>query len=206
MTKIKICGITNKKDALLAAALGADMLGFVFYEKSGRHIEPRAAADIINELPETIGRVGVFVDEERARVLEIAREASLDTLQFHGAETPAYCALFRDGYKVIKAFRLKGPESFKGINGYDADIFLLDTYVEGSPGGTGRAFDRKILKDFEFLRPVLLSGGLDPANVSAVIKEFAPYGVDVSTGVEASPGKKDSVMMKRFVENIRKAG
>lgn len=204
MTKIKICGITNKKDALDAAALGIDMLGFVFYANSKRYVQPRTAGDIANELPPYIGKVGVFVNEEREKVLQIAQDASLDILQFHGDETPDYCGSFKDRYKVIKAFRLKDKKDLKVINDYDVDFILLDTYKTDSIGGTGEAFDWNILKDFEILKPIILSGGLNPSNVGRAIKEIAPYGVDVSTGVESGPGKKDLKLMKRFVENVRK--
>ena len=205
MIKIKICGITNKIDAVKAASLGAGMLGFVFYKESKRYVEPKTAADIINELPSSISRAGVFVDEEAGRVNEIAEDALLDTLQFHGDETPEYCDSFRDKYKVIKAFRLKSKKDLKAINDYSVDYFLLDTYVRDSIGGTGEAFDWKILEDFEFLKPVFLSGGLKPDNVLRAIQAVAPYGVDVSTGVESSPGKKDAGLMRKFIENVRKA-
>lgn len=205
MIKIKICGITNKIDAVEAASLGADMLGFVFCKKSKRYVEPKAAADIINELPPSIGRVGVFVDEDASRVNDIAQDALLDTLQFHGDEAPGYCSGFRSKYKVMKAFRLKTKKDLKAVNYYDVDYILLDTYKGDSIGGTGETFDWKILGDFEFLKPIFLSGGLRPDNVTAAIQAVAPYGVDVSTGVETSPGKKDAVLMKRFIENVRKA-
>ena len=204
MTKIKICGITNKIDALNAASLGVDMLGFVFYEKSKRYVEPKVAEDIINELPPSIRKVGVFVDEGKDTVLEIAQDTLLDTLQFHGDETPEYCASFKEKYKVIKAFRLKDKNDLKKINDYGTDLFLLDTYKRDSIGGTGETFDWKILKDFEILKPMILSGGLTPANVGSAIKEVAPYGVDVSTGIEELPGKKSAELMKKFVENVRK--
>lgn len=204
MTRIKICGITNKIDALAAAELGVDMLGFVFYKNSKRYVDPRTAEDIINELPPSIRRVGVFVDETRDDVCRIAQDVFLDTLQFHGDETPAYCASFGNKYKVIKAFRLKDKEDLKKINDYGTDFYLLDTYKRDSIGGTGATFDWKILKDFEILKPVILSGGLTPGNVGSAIKEIAPFGVDVSTGVENSPGKKDPALMKKFVENVRK--
>jgi len=206
MTRIKICGITNKTDALGAASLGVDMLGFVFFKKSKRYVEPMTAADIINELPLSIARAGVFVDEKPDRVREIAADAPLDTLQFHGNETPEYCASFKGEYKTIKAFRLKTREDLKGINDYDVDFYLLDTHSENAAGGTGEAFDWKMLENFEFLRPVILSGGLTPGNVSRAIKEVAPYGVDVSSGVEKAAGKKDMDLMKKFVENVRKTG
>jgi len=204
MTKIKICGITNKIDALAAAELGVDMLGFVFYAKSKRYVEPKVAEDIINEMPPSIRKVGVFVDEGRDTVLKIAQDTLLDTLQFHGDEAPEYCASFKGKYKVIKAFRLKDKNDLKKINDYDADFFLFDTYKSDSIGGTGETFDWKILKDFEILKPVILSGGLNPKNIGLAIKEVAPFGVDVATGVEESPGKKSLELMKKFVENVRK--
>jgi phosphoribosylanthranilate isomerase len=205
MTVIKICGMTNKKDALEAADLGADMLGFVFYKKSKRYVEPGTARDIINELPEAVKKVGVFVDEEKGKVLDIAGDAGLDILQFHGGESREYCKAFRDEYGVIKAFRMKGPSGLRGINDYDADYYLFDTAAGDSVGGTGKTFDWKILKDFEILKPFILAGGLDPGNVGHAVKELVPYGVDVSTGVELSPGKKDASLMKKFIETVRKA-
>lgn len=202
---IKICGITNKKDALEAAGLGIDMMGFVFYKKSKRYIGPLEAKDIVNELPQGIVKVGVFADEEAGKVLAIAEEAGLDVLQFHGDETPEFCAPFRGDFKVIKAFRLRGGDDLKKINGYDVDYYLLDTFRADTLGGTGEVFDWKILKDFELLKPVMLSGGLNPANVGRAIREIAPYGVDVSSGVESAPGKKDARLMKKFVEEVRRA-
>ena len=204
MTKIKICGITNKIDAVNAAGLHVDMLGFVFYKKSKRYVDPKLAEDIINELPASVEKIGLFVDEEKPRVLEIAEDAELTMLQFHGDETPDYCSNFRDRYKVIKAFRLKDKNDLKKINDYDTDFYLLDNFNTDSIGGTGETFDWKILKDFEILKPVILAGGLNPGNIGRAIKEIAPFGVDVSTGVEKSPGRKDLDLMKKFVENVRK--
>ena len=122
MTKIKICGITNKIDAINASGLGVDMLGFVFYEKSKRYVRAMTVEDIGNELPPAVKKVGVFVDEEADKVREIAQNASLDILQFHGGETPEYCKSFKTSYKVIKAFRLKSKEDLKSINNYDTDF------------------------------------------------------------------------------------
>lgn len=202
---IKICGITNKVDAVSAASLGVDMLGFVLYKKSKRYVSARAVREIANELPPYLAKVGVFVDESREAVLSAAEEAGLDALQFHGGETPEYCAMFREDYKVIKAFRLRTRHDLAAVNGYDVDYYLLDTYKPDTIGGTGEVFDWKMLKDFEFLKPVILSGGLNPDNVSAAIREVVPYGVDVSSGVETSPGKKDDAAMKRFVDEVRRA-
>lgn len=204
MTLIKFCGITNKKDAIAAAELGIDMMGFVFYAKSKRYVEPSVVEDIANELPPHIGKVGVFVDEEKGAVRRIAEDSGLDILQFHGDESAQYCADFRDDFKVIKAFRIKDAGSLKKVNGYDVDFYLFDTYVPDTIGGTGAVFDWKLLKDAEILKPVIISGGLTPGNVGKAIVELSPYGVDVSSGVEKTPGRKDAALMKRFVENVRK--
>jgi len=206
MTKVKICGITNIKDATDAVNLGADMLGFIFYKKSKRYVEPRIVREIINELPPQVRKVGVFVDEDAQTVLAVASDCGLDTLQFHGDETPEYCAAFEDNYKVIKAFRIKDKGSLKGVNAYNVDYYMLDTYSEELKGGTGKPFDWKILKDFELLKPVILSGGLTPDNVEKAIEEVAPFGVDASSGVETSPGKKDIHLAGKFIDNVRKAG
>ena len=206
MTKIKICGITNKVDAKLAAGLGVDMIGFIFYNKSKRYVEPHAAKDIASQLPLGIEKVGVFVDEKKESVWRIAEDVRLDILQFHGDESPEYCDCFKDKYKVIKAFRLKDKNSLKKVNNYNVNFYLFDTYKRDLAGGTGKTFDWGILKDFESLKtPVILSGGLTVENVLSAVKKLAPYAVDVSTGIEESPGEKDPVLMKRFVENIRKA-
>ena len=204
MTLIKICGITNKIDAVNASNLGVDMIGFVFYKNSKRYVNPRTVIDIISELPDSLSKVGVFVDEDKDTVRAIAEEAGLDTLQFHGDETPLYCAGFKPDYKVIKAFRLKDREGLKVVNDYDVNFDLFDTYRSDAIGGTGETFDWKILKDFEFLRPEILSGGLNPDNVRQALLEVLPYGVDVSTGVEESYGKKSLKLMKKFVEEVRK--
>lgn len=204
MTKIKICGITNKPDAIEAAKLNVDMLGFVLYKKSKRYVEPNVIRDIINELPPYIAKVGVFVDEDKRQVFEIAEACSLDILQFHGEETAGYCRTFKDHYKIIKVFRIKDKKSLKDINDYNVDFYMLDTYSDRSKGGTGKRFDWKLIENFEFLKRVVLSGGLTPANVAEAVKKFSPYGVDVSSGVEESPGKKDPDLMKKFVENVRR--
>jgi phosphoribosylanthranilate isomerase len=205
MTKIKICGITNIDDAVTAANLGADMLGFVFYKKSKRYIEPHKVREIVNELPPSIGRVGVFVDEDADAVRDIAVESGLNMLQFHGDEAAEYCRLFND-YKTIKAFRIKDRLSLKGINAYDVDYYMLDTYSEAAKGGTGKSFDWKIVTDFEFLRPIILSGGLTVETIARAIQEVAPYGVDVSSGVEERPGKKDIKLMTKFIDTVRRIG
>jgi phosphoribosylanthranilate isomerase len=204
MTKIKICGTTNKHDALLATKLGADMLGFIFWPKSKRFVDPKVAEDIVNELPPGMLKVGVFVNESPEKVLEIAEDVELDALQFHGEETPEYCRRFMDKYKVIKALRVKDVSSLAHVNEYDVDYILLDTYKDDAQGGTGATFDWSILGDFEILRPVILSGGLNPDNVSVAIETAAPFGVDVASGVESAPGRKDEILLKKFISKVRK--
>jgi phosphoribosylanthranilate isomerase len=204
MVKIKICGITNKQDAIEASRLGVDMLGFILYKNSKRYIEPNKIRDILNEVPDTIAKVGVFVDENAKKVTEIAQDCSFDMLQFHGDESPEYCAQFRDSYKIIKAFRIHDKKSLENINNYEVDYYLLDTHSGGLKGGTGKSFDWKLIEGYELLKPVILSGGLTPKNIALAIQDVAPYAVDVSTGVEASPGKKDLKLMKEFVDNVRK--
>ena len=204
MTKIKICGLTNKEDAKEAARLGADFAGFIFYKRSPRYIEPKDARAIAGTLPAEVIKVGVFVDERLETISEAARLAGLDMAQLHGEEGPEHCSSVRKRIKVIKAFRTRDAKDLEKINEYDADFYLLDTYREGKPGGTGEAFDWNILSDKRFSRPVILSGGLRPDNVREAIQKVSPYGVDVSSGVEKSPGKKDLVLMRKFIENVRK--
>ena len=204
MTKIKICGLTNKEDAKEAARLGADFAGFIFYKRSPRYIEPKDARAIAGTLPAEVIKVGVFVDERLETISEAARLAGLDMAQLHGEEGPEHCSFVRKRIKVIKAFRTRDAKDLEKINEYDADFYLLDTYREGKPGGTGEAFDWNILSDKRFSRPVILSGGLRPDNVREAIQKVSPYGVDVSSGVEKSPGKKDFILMRKFIENVRK--
>ncbi|MDI6689713.1 MAG: phosphoribosylanthranilate isomerase [Actinomycetota bacterium] len=202
MVRVKICGITNLEDALLAVKLGADALGFVFAE-SPRCIEPQVAAEIIKAIPPFVSRVGIFVDEDETWVKTVATICGLDILQFHGSESASYCMQFER--KVIKAFRIKQFSDLDIFPGYRAvDAFLLDTFVEGRCGGTGKTFDWRIArKAKEFGKPIILSGGLNPDNVAEAIRLVKPYAVDVSSGVEKEPGKKDPDKLRAFFENVR---
>ncbi len=205
MTWIKICGITNVEDALEAVELGADALGFIFYEKSPRKITKEKAKEIIARIQHPGSRiqtVGLFVDELAERVAEIASYCHLDILQFHGDETPDYCQRFPQ--KIIKAFRIKNEESLVNIPKYEVDYYLLDTYSEEFPGGTGRAFDWGLAEAAKkFAKPIILSGGLNPENIVEALKKVSPFGVDVSSGVESSPGKKDHKKLKEFITKVR---
>jgi len=202
MTRVKICGITNKEDAFLAASLGAWALGFIFYKKSPRDISAYKARKIISELPPFIVPVGVFVNQKEGAVRDIAKFCGITTLQFHGDETPQYCQHFGQ-YKIIKAFRVKDDFNISNLSQFKTSAYLFDAYQENTFGGSGRTFNWDIIKDKKLQRPVILSGGLNPDNVASAIETVKPYAVDVSSGVEASPGKKSGKLLQDFFENLR---
>lgn len=202
-TRIKICGITNLNDALTALEVGADALGFVFFPKSPRYIEPEQAREIIRELPPLVTVVGVFVDEHIDRVREIVKYCSLALLQLHGTESPEYCEWYSQ--RVIKVFRVKDRASIEEIKKYSVSGVLLDSYSDKAYGGTGSTFDWSLAREVVTLKPVVLAGGLTAENVGQAIAQVRPYGVDVSSGVERAPGNKDHEKMQYFVEAVRKA-
>ena len=199
-TKVKICGITNLPDAQLAVGLGADALGFVFYPKSPRAVSVRQAADICNALPPFVVKVGVFVDELEFEIEKAIAECLLNAVQFHGEEPPGFCQKF--AAKSIKAIRMRDEDSLRAATEYDVDALLLDTYTDAERGGTGKTFDWALaVKAQETLGPpIILSGGLTTANVQEAIRKVRPYAVDVSSGVEREPGKKDPEKLRRFIE------
>ena len=203
MTKIKICGITNKKDALWAIDLKVDALGFIF-AVSSRRVKPEIVQEIIELLPPFISSVGVFVDEDKRKVEEIAESCGLTTLQFHGQESPSYCEGFKQ--KIVKAFPIKNKSVLKKAVQYKdkVDAYLLDTYSPFAYGGTGKTFDWSIAKEIkEFGLPTILSGGLNSENIKEAISEVEPYAVDVSSGVEERPGKKSLEKLIDFVRIVR---
>ena len=202
MVKVKICGITNLEDAQAAAEAGADALGFVFYPDSPRFIDPGNARAIIAKLPVFITSVGVFVDESEDLIRRIIREGGIQILQFHGSESPVLCTRFRE--KVIKAIRIKDEESISEMQMYDVDTFLLDTYLDCAKGGTGKTFNWKYAEMAKKNGRIILSGGLNPSNIGNAVRKLKPYGVDVSSGVEISPGKKDHVKIREFVRKAKK--
>jgi phosphoribosylanthranilate isomerase len=203
MTRIKICGITQKKDAAIAVALGADALGFIFV-KSPRQVSLFQARHICAGLPPFVSKVGVFVNASKENVLKTIQYCGLDTVQLHGNESDKYCAFLKKYCKIIKAFRISDKASLKPINTYKSpDAFLFDTYVLDSPGGTGKTFAHKLLKNLKFSRPIIISGGLNSANVLKVIKLLKPYAVDVSSGVENKPGEKDIKKLKAFIAAVK---
>jgi len=201
MVKVKICGITNLEDAMVAAEAGADALGFVFYPESPRFIEPAMARYIISKLPVFITAVGVFVDEKEDMIRRIIRESGIQVLQFHGNESPIICTKFRE--KVIKTIHVKDEESISQMKMYHINTFLLDTYHSEKKGGTGKSFNWDIAIRGKKYGRIILAGGLDPSNVVEAIKKVKPYGVDVSTGVEISPGKKDHTKIKEFIRKVK---
>ena len=202
MTWIKICGITNMNDALKATSLGVDALGFIF-APSPRRVEPDVAKKIILALPKTLLKVGVFVNEAPEEVQRVAKYCSLNALQFHGEESPEYCKRFY--HPIIKAIRIKSFESLKEMEKYPDCLILLDTFSPTQAGGTGNPFPWEVALKAKEEREFILSGGLKPENIEEAIKKVRPWGVDICSGVEAIPKKKDLLKMANFVKEVRKA-
>ena len=200
--KVKICGTTSLKDAFLAVESGADAIGFIFYKMSPRNISQKEAKEIILQLPPFIETVGVFVNETSDKINRIAEQCKLNSIQLHGEESPALCR--RVKRKVIKAFRVKDADSLKNIASYDVSGFLLDSYNDGSKGGTGQIFDWNLALRVKKKGPVILAGGLNPYNVFTAIHRVKPYGVDVCSGVEKSPGIKDHEKIREFIKSVRR--
>jgi len=227
MTKIKICGITNEKDALWAANAGVDFIGLNFYKNSPRKISVDMAKKITAALPEFVKSIGIFVDEEIEIILKIIKKVGLGAVQLHGNETPEYCAQLKEKIsatvpanllwegkpQIIKAFRIKPGFSTEQVFGAEhplskyqnVDYFLLDTFIEGAAGGTGQTFNWDIALEFKKIgKPIFLSGGLTPENVSEAIKKVEPFAVDVCSGIERTPTRKDYDKMLAFVKAVRK--
>ncbi len=205
MTAIKICGITNENDALAAVDAGADALGFMFYRKSPRAVEPKAVKAIVARLPPFVVPVGVFVNEEAKVVRDLMDECGLMLAQLHGDESAAYCEQL--GRPVLKAFRLKNASTFLALAEYQGRAgvrgFLVDAYSEGAYGGTGQVTDWPLAAQVARTSRILLAGGLTAENVGAAIRAVQPYGVDVSSGVEREPGRKDHGKVQAFIKAVR---
>lgn len=201
MVKVKICGITNTEDALLASLLGADALGFIFTKKSPRFIEVKEAKKIISKLDPLISRVGVFLDEKKQEVEKTAVSLGLDVLQFHGRETPSYCSFFRNRFRVIKTLFPQNQNIAKATRDYKVDAFLLDIKLENKSSGR-KALDASMLKEAKKIIGgginIIISAGLTPANLHKV-KKIKPYALDVCSGIERMVGKKDKQLMKDFI-------
>ncbi len=204
MVRIKVCGITRTEDAARAAHLGAWALGFIFYKKSPRFIGPAKAKKIIEALPPFVTPVGVFVDNNAGAVRDIISHCALHAVQLHGNEDHHFChRLRRYNVKIIKAFKVGPGFDPSVVDPYKVDAFLFDTACEGQQGGTGQAFDWNILKDIKSRNiPFIISGGLNNQNVIEAVNNLKPYAVDVNSGVEESPGKKDPRKMKEFIDVV----
>jgi len=206
MVRIKICGITNLEDALLAAELGADALGFIFYPQSPRKVAPETAREIIAQLPPFVASVGVFVDEAAAVVQDLAAQVGLDWVQLHGQESADYCRSL--GRRVIKGFRIKDEKSLMELEPYRdvVQAFLLDTYKKGQVGGTGESFDWHLAREAKKYGQIILAGGLTAENVAQAIATALPAAVDAASGTEAAPGRKDPAKLRAFFNAIRGIG
>jgi len=202
MVRVKICGVTNVEDAGVAAAAGAAAIGLNFYPKSPRYVSVESAERIVDALPPEICKVGVFVDEERQRILDLAARLRLDALQFHGRESAAYCQDWSQ--KRIKAVRVDGPQALAQAAVYPVDFILADAYVEGRVGGTGRQIPLEWLTGIDRSR-LILAGGLNAENVAHAVRHVRPAAVDVASGVEKEPGKKDPDLVRKFIENAKNA-
>jgi phosphoribosylanthranilate isomerase len=203
MPKVKICGITNLEDALLCSKAGADALGFIFWKKSPRYITPSLVKKIIDNLDPFISSVGVFVDEDKKKVFDIAKYINLDVLQFHGKESVAYCNSFKSYFKVVKTFF---PQQVKDsyICRFNVSGYLFDIGWDDKQKGL-KSLPQSVLRKIASLRDkrVIVSGGLNPVNVSSCIKKIKPYAVDVASGVEVFPGKKDKKAVKLFIQKAK---
>jgi phosphoribosylanthranilate isomerase len=200
MIPTKICGITNLSDAQAAAVHGASAIGFIFYEKSSRAISIEDAKFISRHLSNDISKVGVFVNHDKAFIEEAIRFVSLNIIQLHGDETPGFCNQF--GVPVLKALRIKDKASFSAMSDYNVDGFLLDTFSNKQYGGTGETFDWSLLNE-QIETPIILSGGLNPNNILDAIDSVNPAAIDVNSGVELSPGKKDHQKINLLFENLK---
>jgi len=201
ITKVKICGITNYDDAVAAMNLGADLLGFNFFPKSPRYIKPQDAAAIIRRLPAFIDISGVFVNSSLDEIREIAALCQLDWVQLHGDENTEFCRwLAYDSAKTMKALRIKDAGDLQQVDRFSTDAILLDAFDPQRYGGTGLTFDWNIIGHIG--KRIFLAGGINPQNAAQAV-ELGVYGIDVCSGVEAKPGKKDPKKMKALFDNIR---
>ena len=197
MVRVKICGITTVDDALMAVAAGADAIGLVFCDKSPRALLPEQAAAIVRALPPFIQAVGLFVNADIAIVNATADACRLDIVQLHGEEPPEFCGLVER--RVIKAFRVRDEASLEPMRNYRVAGFLLDAWSPHAHGGTGATFNWELARAAATHGPIILAGGLTPENVRTAVDIVAPYGVDVSSGVESAPGRKDPEKVREFI-------
>lgn len=202
LVRVKICGITNLDDALAAIDAGAAALGFNFWRRSPRYLTPARAGEIVSRLPAAVCTVGVFVNAGREDVQAIASDVGLTTLQFHGDESPEFCQAWKQ--KIVKAIRIRDHHAPALARRYAVDFILVDAYVKGHRGGTGRRVAPELLAGFDRSR-LILAGGLTPENVAQAVRTMRPFAVDVASGVERAPGRKDVDLMRRFIADAQAA-
>jgi len=208
--RVKFCGITTIEDRDKAITAGADAIGIVFFKDSPRFVRLEKAEKITKDIPPFVSAVGVFVNEDLGFIEECVERCDLDAVQIHGDEDVSYCLKFKGlklkGVKLIKGIRVKDKESLSIIENCPSDAILLDAYKKGMYGGTGKGFDLSLAAIAkEYGKNIIISGGLNPDNVYRIIKDVKPYGVDVSSGIESSPGSKNIELMERFIEEVRRA-
>lgn len=204
-TRVKVCGITDLAEAQAIAAMGVDALGFIFVKSSPRYVDPELARTIASGLPPFVDVVGVFLDEDPLVVNRVAHSCRLTTIQLHGSESPSYCQAMERS--VVKAFRVK-EEALPDVEPYRHVVkgVLLDTYRPGQPGGTGETFNWGLVSHLDLPCPCILAGGLTPANVASAIRQAHPFAVDVNSGVEVSPGRKDLLAVSRLLAEVARQG
>lgn len=202
MVKVKICGVTNARDALWATRCGADALGFNFVPGTPRCCEPERVSAIAMELPPFVSAVGIFANSRPDRVREIAELCHLDYVQLHGHESPSDCQRLKDLH-VIKAFRVREEKDLQELQRYDVEAYLLDAHVEGILGGTGTSFEWEIARGARRHGHVILAGGLDPDNIARAVRSARPYAVDVASGVEEEPRSKDRYLVRDFIRSAK---
>ena len=202
MVEVKICGITNMSDAFIAAKCGADALGFIFYPKSQRYVVPAKAKEIIQGLPYEIVKVGVFVNQEMHKVKEIVKFCGLNLIQIHGDEPPEYCTQFPIS-SLIKAISYREEEDIRKLKNYSVRAILVDACQPGHYGGTGKNSDWRLAIKVKEMRPLILAGGLNRGNIREAIETVRPQAVDINSGVEISPGKKDPQKIKEIITMVR---
>ena len=204
MTQVKICGITNKEDALCAAGCGAAALGFIFYPPSPRYIKPVDARKIISVLSDELVKVGVFVNEKSEEIKRVMKYCALDMIQLHGDESPEFCRAF-PASRVIKAVELKNDDDLNRALDYDVAALLMDSHHAGLYGGTGKKANWKLACRTKNKKPLILSGGLNEGNIAEALQMVAPAALDINSGMELSPGKKDHAKLARIFNIIQAA-
>jgi phosphoribosylanthranilate isomerase len=201
VTQVKICGITNEEDALFAAGCGAAALGFIFYPSSPRYIKPEEARKIISVLPEELVKVGVFVNEKADEIIRVMEYCGLDMIQLHGDESPEYCREF-SAYRIIKAVELKNEDDLNRALDYAVAALLVDSRHAGLYGGTGKKANWELACHIKNNKPLILSGGLNEKNIAEALRTVTPAALDINSGVESEPGKKDHMKLARIFDII----